>query len=70
MNDELHPCRKCGEAQVIRDGEEDTGFCDGCAQDMIEDLVEFVRFAVVHKGSCKPRAKQILKKFGLKITHD
>lgn len=80
MNDELHPCRKCGETQVIRDSEEDTGFCDGCAQDMIEDLVEFAEFVRNFEGfdenNCamderemralfQARAEEVLEKFGL-----
>jgi hypothetical protein len=43
-------CRKCSEVVAIRDGQEHTGFCDQCAQEMISDLVGALEAIQTHEG--------------------
>lgn len=37
-------CRACGHHYGLRDGGEDTGYCDPCAQDMVADAARWRAF--------------------------
>lgn len=46
MSDESTICQKCGCSMTIRDGCDDTGFCDECAQAI---AVAAEAFVIAHK---------------------
>lgn len=50
MSGEICICRKCNSGVEIRPGEDHTGFCDGCAQEMIQTLVTVLEEIRDHPG--------------------